>query len=161
MNQKIKVLGAIKINLYNLFSSDTMEKYFFALAGNGDTELSKEFPAKFYGAMLSLHRNFLSLEVPLNSSIAEVVKALEIKNVAMLLALEKDLSTFPKESPNQQTSSPNQLAKQSILETIAKATEEFFSEISAGEEVEYAVFLQNKLKSTSANLKKLTHFYTL
>jgi patatin-related protein len=158
LNQKIKVLEAIKINLYNLFSSDPMEKWFFALAGNGDTDLSIEFPAKFYGAMLWLHRKFLNLEFPLDSSIAEVSKALERRNDCMLLTLEKDLSPFLKESSNHQTSSPNQLAEQSILKTIAMATEEFFSEVSVGEEVEPAAFLQNKLKKYFCEFEKIDTF---
>lgn len=166
LNQKIKVLEAIKINLYDLFSSNLVEKYFFTLAGNGDTELSREFPAKFYGAMLWLHGNFLNLELPLNLSIAEVAKALEKRNSSMLerrngsmiSRLEEDLSNFLKESPNQQASSSNLLTEQSILKKIAKVTEQLFLEIPVEEEVEYANFLQNKLKKYFCEFEKIDTF---
>lgn len=163
LNHMIKVLGAIKTNLYDLFSSDSMEKYFFTLADNGDTELSEEFPAKFYGAMLWLHGNFLSLEFPSDTpisdtSVAEVAKTLERKKDSMLSTLGGDLSTLGGESSNQQTSSSNQLAEASILKKIAKETENSFSKIFAGEEAEHADFLQSKLKKYFCEFEKIDTF---
>jgi patatin-related protein len=159
LNQRIKVLEAIKVNLHDLFSSDQMEKYFFGLAGNGDTELSKDFPEKFYKAMLWLHGNFLNLELPKNSTDANAVIKARKEKFLNIETWKDNLEKFLSESSQYQTSTLNELSKQSVLKKIVEATDEdFCSEKSVGEEVEYATFLKNKLKKYFCEFEKIDTF---
>jgi patatin-related protein len=157
INQNIKTLEAINNSLYELFSSDCIEKHFFALSDNKNSELSKEFPARFYGEMLRLHKNFLNLELPLRSSITEVIKILDGRKKRILSKLEKEFK-FSKEPYNNQSFSSNLMTESSILWKISKSTEELFLGMPSGEGVEYSIFLQNKLKKYFCEFEKIDTF---
>lgn len=157
LNQRIKVLEAIKNNLYELFSSDQLEKYFFSLAGNGDNELSKDFPDKFYKAMLWLHAKFLSVELPSKLAAAEITEILQ-ENFGKLEKLEECLSSFFNQPSDQQKLTLNKLSEQSVLRKIAEETQGLFSKSLAEEKVKCVDFLQDKLKKYFCEFEKVDTF---
>jgi patatin-related protein len=158
LNFHKRLLEIIKDKVDKLFIFEGIETYFFGLLEPPNQVPEKEFPEKFYRAMLWLHGQFLDVEFSLELRNKELLIKQLTENLDKKLQELKypkvDLDKFFNESPEKQLKELGELSNKSVLKKLVNETQNLLS--SHGDrEIEHFNYIQEKLLMYFKEFEKL------